>query len=128
MILHEAAMYFDKMDTYGVEDLIQECNIVAWQVIASGNFKGGKFSTYFGGAIRNRLCNIYRDYNLKNLVCIGEQEDYHGNITRILVESDYAREYRIKKNEDIVKEIKERFQLNDYQARTFVYPREAVNF
>ena len=83
VILHEAAMYFDKMDTYGVEDLIQECNIVAWQVIARGNFKGGKFSTYFGGAIRNRLCNIYRDYNLKNLVCIGEQEDYHGNITRI---------------------------------------------
>ena len=99
VILHEAAMYFDKMDTYGVEDLIQECNIVAWQVIARGNFKGGKFSTYFGGAIRNRLCNIYRDYNLKNLVCIGEQEDYHGNITRILVESNYAKEYRIKKAE-----------------------------
>ena len=99
VILHEAAMYFDKMDTYGVEDLIQECNIVAWQVIARGNFKGGKSSTYFGGAIRNRLCNIYRDYNLKNLVCIGEQEDYHGNITRILIESDYAKEYRIKKAE-----------------------------
>ena len=99
VILHEAAMYFDKMDTYGVEDLIQECNIVAWQVIARGNFKGGKFSTYFGGAIRNRLCNIYRDYNLRNLICIGEQEDYHGNITRILVESDYAKEYRIKKAE-----------------------------
>ena len=99
VILHEAAMYFDKMDTYGVEDLIQECNIVAWQVIARGNFKVGKFSTYFGGAIRNRLCNIYRDYNLKNLVCIGEQEDYHGNITRILVESNYAKEYRIKKAE-----------------------------
>jgi hypothetical protein len=31
-------------------------------------------------------------------------------------------------NDDIVKEIKERFQLNDYQARTFVYPKEAVNF
>lgn len=99
VILHEVAMYFDKMDTYGVEDLIQECNIVAWQVIARGNFKGGKFSTYFGGAIRNRLCNIYRDYNLKNLVCIGEQEDYHGNITRILIESDYAKEYRRKKAE-----------------------------
>lgn len=99
VILHEAAMYVNKMDTYGIEDLIQECNIVAWQIIDRGNFKGGKFSTYFGGAIRNRLCNIYRDYNLKNLVCIGESEDCRGNITRILVESDYAREYRQKKAE-----------------------------
>lgn len=34
-----------------------------------------------------------------NLVCIGESEDCRGNITRILVESDYAKEYRIKKAE-----------------------------
>ena len=34
-----------------------------------------------------------------NLICIGEQEDYHGNITRILVESDYAREYREKQRQ-----------------------------
>lgn len=37
--------------------------------------------------------------NLMNLVCIGESEDCRGNITRILVESDYAKEYRIKKAE-----------------------------
>ena len=29
--------------------------------------------------------------------------------------------------EKIVEKIKDRFQLNDYQARTFVYPKEAVN-
>lgn len=37
--------------------------------------------------------------NLMNLVCIGESEDCRGNITHILVESDYAKEYRIKKAE-----------------------------
>ena len=97
--LHEAEMYRGKMDTYSTEDFLQEGNIVAWEIISRGNFKGGKFSTYFGGAIRKRLIRIWRDYNLKNLVCIGESEDYHGNITRILVESDYAKEYRVKKAE-----------------------------
>jgi len=31
-------------------------------------------------------------------------------------------------DETIVQKIKDMFQLNDYQARTFVYPKEAVNF
>ena len=99
VMLHEAAMYMNKMDTYGLEDLIQECQIVAWEVISRGNFKGGNFSTYYGAAVRNHLIRIFRDYNLKNLVCIGEAEDCKGNITRILVESDYAREYREKQRQ-----------------------------
>ena len=97
--LHEAEMYRGKMDTYSTEDFLQEGNIVAWEIISRGNFKGGKFGTYFGAAIRNRLIRIWRDYNLKNLLCIGESEDCRGNITRIMVESDYAKEYRIKKAE-----------------------------
>ena len=99
VILHETAMYIDKMETYSLEDLIQECHITCWEVVSRGNWteEKGRFSTYFGGAIRNKLIRLFRDYNLKNLVCIGEQEDYHGNITRILVESDYAKEYRRKK-------------------------------
>ena len=99
VMLHEAAMYIGKMDTYGLEDLIQECQIVAWEVISRGNFKGGNFSTYYGAAVRNHLIRIFRDYNLKNLVCIGETEDCRGNITRILVESDYAKEYREKQRQ-----------------------------
>ena len=99
IMLHEAGMYMNKMDTYGLEDLIQECQIVAWEVIGRCNFKGGRFSTYYGAAVRNHLIRIFRDYNLKNLVCIGEAEDCKGNITRILVESDYAKEYRRKKAE-----------------------------
>ena len=99
VMLHEAAMYMNKMDTYGLEDLIQECQIVAWEVISRGNFKGGRFSTYYGAAVRNHLIRIFRDYNLKNLVCIGEAEDCKGNITRIMVESDYARKYREKQRQ-----------------------------
>lgn len=99
VMLHEIDMYRNKMDTYGVEDLIQECRIVAWEIISRGNFKGGVFSTYYGAAVRNHLIRIFRDYNLKNLVCIGEAEDCRGNITRILVESDYAREYREKQRQ-----------------------------
>ncbi len=96
IILHEAEMYRDKMTTYDTDDLIQEGNILAWEIIVKGNFKTGKFSTYYTSAIKKRFVNIYRDYTLKNLVCIGEHEDCRGNVTSILVESDYAKAYREK--------------------------------
>ena len=97
--LHEAAMYQHKMETYDTEDFIQEGNIVAWEIISRGNYspEHGRFAVYFGAAIRKRLIRIWRDYTLKNMICIGEHEDYSGNVSRILVESDYAKEYRIKK-------------------------------
>ena len=34
VILHEAAMYIGKMDTYSLEDLVQECRITCWEVIS----------------------------------------------------------------------------------------------
>ena len=97
--LHEAEMYRGKMDTYSTEDFLQEGNIVAWEIVSRRNYKqgSGKFSTYFGGAVRKRFIRLWRDYTLKNPVCIGENEDCRGNITRIYVESDYAKEYRVKK-------------------------------
>ena len=53
VMLHEIDMYRNKMDTYGVDDLLQECQIVAWEIISRGSFKGGVFSSYYGAAIRN---------------------------------------------------------------------------
>ena len=98
VILHEARMYIGTMDTYGVDDLIQEGWIVAWEIISRGSYKSGsKFSTYFGAAVRYRFCRIFRDFNLRNLVCVREEEDLHGNGIRTLVESEYAKEYRKKK-------------------------------
>ena len=98
VILHEARMYIGTMDTYGVDDLIQEGWIVAWEIISRGSYKSGsKFSTYFGAAVRYRFCRIFRDFNLRNLVCVGEAEDLHGNVIRTLAESEYAKEYRKKK-------------------------------
>lgn len=99
--LHEAAMYRGKMETYDTEDFIQEGNIVAWEIISRGNYspEHGRFASCFGSAIRNRLIRIWRDFTLKNMICIGEREDYSGNVSRIMVESDYAKEYRQKKAE-----------------------------
>jgi hypothetical protein len=69
------------------------------------------------------------------LKCEKEGEDPMCAITQSFVDEgkiigavEILREVVHMDNEDIVKEIKERFQLNDYQARTFVYPKEAVNF
>ena len=95
--LHESKMYSHKMDIYSLDDFIQEGQILMWDIIRKDNFKGGKFSAYYGKAIRLRLAHIWRQYNLKNLVCIDESEDDYGNTYRILVESDYIREYRVKR-------------------------------
>ena len=96
IILHEARMYKGKMDIYDTDDFLQLGNILAWEIITKGSFKGGSFAAYFGSALRKRLVNIYRDYTLKNLICIGEHEDCYGNLTRTLAEADYAKAYREK--------------------------------
>ena len=94
--LNRAEMYRGKMDTYDTEDFLQVGKILIWEIIQKGNFKAGKFANYYNVAITRRLANIYRDYTLKNPICIGEFEDAHGNVTRILAEADYAKTYREK--------------------------------
>ena len=99
IIIHEAEMYKGKIPHYGLEDYIQEGNLLAWKIIFSGNFKGGSFVVYFGKAIRNLLCRLFRDFSMKNLICIGQKEDDHGNVTSILVEAEFAQKYREKQRE-----------------------------
>ena len=94
--LHEAEMYRGKMATYGTEDFLQEGDVIAWQIIARGTFRTGCFSAYFASAVRKRLANIYRDYTLKNLICLGQREECYGSLTSILAVSDYAEAYREK--------------------------------
>lgn len=94
--LHEAEMYRGRMVTYQTEDFLQEGSIVAWQIIERGTFRTGYFSAYFGSAVKKRFANIYRDYTLRNLICIGQRVDCYGSLTSILAVSDYAKAYREK--------------------------------
>ena len=133
--LHEAQMYLGKMDTYDREDFLQEGRILAWTIISKGSFKKGLFRVYFGSAIRKRLVNIYRSYTLKNLVCIDEQVDCRGNVTRTMVESDYARAYREKHREQCrawyaknkasqpPKEAKPKMTIEEKRAKAAAYQR-----
>lgn len=94
--IHEAEKYIGKMDTYGMDDFLQEGMITAWKIIQKNHYNPAtaRFSTYFGVAIRRQLIRIFTNYNLKNFMCIGEVEDYHGTVIRTLVESDYAKRQR----------------------------------
>jgi hypothetical protein len=133
--LHEAQMYLGKMDTYDREDFLQEGRILAWTIISKGSFKKGLFRVYFGSAIRKRLVNIYRTYTLKNLVCIDEQVDCRGNVTKTMVESDYARAYREKHREQCrawyakkkasqpPKEAKPKMTIEEKRAKAAAYQR-----
>ena len=94
--LHEAEMYRGRMDCYDTDDFLQLGNILAWEIISKGSFKRGKFASYYSSAIRKRLVNTYRDYTLKNLICIGEHEDCYCNLTRTMAVADYAVAYREK--------------------------------
>jgi hypothetical protein len=128
-------MYLGKMDTYDREDFLQEGRILAWTIISKGSFKKGLFRVYFGSAIRKRLVNIYRSYTLKNLVCIDEQVDCRGNVTKTMVESDYARAYREKHREQCrawyakkkasqpPKEAKPKMTIEEKRAKAAAYQR-----
>ena len=65
------------------------------------------------------------------LKCEKEGEDPMCAITQSFVDEgkiigyvECLREEQKASDETIVEKIKERFQLNDYQARTFVYPKK----
>ena len=94
--MHEAEKYRGRMATYQTEDFLQEGTIVAWQIIERGTFRTGNFCAYFGSAVKKRFANIYRDYTLRNLICIEQRVDCYGNLTSILAVSDYAKAYREK--------------------------------
>ena len=68
------------------------------------------------------------------LKCEQEGEDPMCKITQSFVDEgkiigyvECQREEYHMPDEKIIEKIKDRFQLNDYQARTFVYPKEAEN-
>ena len=94
--MHEAEKYRGRMATYQTEDFLQEGSIVAWQIIERGTFRTGNFCAYVGSAVKKRFANIYRDYTLRNLICIEQRVDCYGNLTSILAVSDYAKAYREK--------------------------------
>ena len=96
LILSESKMYLGRMTTYDQDDLMQEGLITIWK--AAGTFKKGGFGTYLKAALKKHFINLYRDYTLKNMVCIAETDDFggYGYTTQTLVESDYAKAYREK--------------------------------
>ena len=96
LILSESKMYLGRMTTYDQDDLMQEGLITIWK--AASTFKKGGFGTYLKAALKKHFINLYRDYTLKNMVCIAETDDFggYGYTTQTLVESDYAKAYREK--------------------------------
>lgn len=98
IILKETRIYSGKMVTFDQEDLIQEAEILVWEIIRSGHFKSGYFAKYFTSALRFKMRNIFRDYSIKNPVMIANFIDERGEGFNqcILVESSYAKSYREK--------------------------------
>ena len=101
-ILGEALKYRTQLP-YDTDDYMQEGRILIWQIADKKNYKTGNFHNYFISAIRFRYYNLYRDFVLKNLIRIGGYEDCRGNPYEILVEVEYAKQYREKHREDCKK-------------------------
>ena len=98
-ILGEALKYRSQLP-FDSDDYLQEGRILLWKIATKRNYKKGSFRSYFISAIRFRYCNLYRDYVLKNFIRIGGYEDIRGNTYEILVEADYAKQYREKHREE----------------------------
>ena len=101
-ILGEALKYRTQLP-YDTDDYMQEGRILIWQIADKKNYKTGNFHNYFISATRFRYYNLYRDFVLKNLIRIGGYEDCRGNTYEILVEAEYAKQYREKHREDCKK-------------------------
>ena len=98
IIMTEALKYRSQLPL-DTDDYMQEGRILLWQIALQRSYRQGCFTRYFATAIRFRFSNLYRDYVLKNLVRIGEYQDFYGNTYQILVVSDYAKNYREKHRE-----------------------------
>ena len=88
-----------------------------WKIALRGKYRRGSFKRYFATAIKYRLSNVFRDYVLRNFVCVGRVVsggsrgsrggsgssagflDIYGNGYQVFVESDYAKRYREKHRE-----------------------------
>ena len=123
IILSEALKYRTSLP-YDTDDYIQEGRILIWKIALRGKYRRGSFKRYFGRAIRYRLSNVFRDYVLRNYVRVNSVSggghssaggyrgsrrsrgsssagflDSYGNGYQVFVESDYAKNYRIKHRE-----------------------------
>jgi hypothetical protein len=98
IIMTEALKYRSQLPL-DTDDYMQEGRILLWQIALQRSYRQGCFTRYFATAIRFRFSNLFRDYVLKNLVRIGEYQDFYGNTYQILVVSDYAKNYREKHRE-----------------------------
>ena len=92
-----------------------------------------KLMDYFKLADPNDMTHGALSNRVHALKCEPEGEEPMCAITQSFVDEgkiigvvEYLRNVQGKSDEEIVKEIKGFFQLNDYQARTFVYPREVA--
>ena len=92
-----------------------------------------KLMDYFKLADPNDMSHGELSNRVHLLKCDPEGEEPMCAITQSFVDEgkiigavEILREEMKLPDEKIVEKIKERFGLNDYQARTFVYPREAV--
>ena len=94
------AMTYRKQLPYETDDYMQEGRIVLWEIASRKSYKKGNFKNYYISAIRFRYRRLYRDYVLKNLIRIGGYEDIRGNTYEILVEADFAKEYRERHREE----------------------------
>ena len=98
-IIMTEALKYRSLLPFDTDDYMQEGRILLWQIALQKTYRRGCFTRYFATAIRFRFSNLFRDYVLKNLVRIGEYQDFYGNTYQILVVSDYAKNYREKHRE-----------------------------
>ena len=93
----EAQLYRYKMaDAYDMEDFISIGYFVVWDIIRKGNFDPSEsaFGAYLKQAVRWKFRNTFRDFAMKNMVCVGVDEDFYGTTTRAYVVHEFAERER----------------------------------
>ena len=80
LFISESMGYRGRMETMDTEDFIQEGFITVWKIVEKGNYQpaSGSFGGYLKQAVRFRFNRIWTDFCMKNMVLVGETEDFQG--------------------------------------------------
>lgn len=98
-----ASGYLRYLRIYDIDDFFQEAYIIIWKMAIKYNegCYDTKFITLYMIALKRRYNSMYRDYMLRNMICLHKGEDCYsyGYTVCTMMESEYAKEYRRKHRE-----------------------------
>ena len=125
IIMTEALKYRSTLP-YDSDDYMQEGRILLWKIALQNNYRRGSFKKYFATAIRFHLSNLFRDYVLRNYICIENVQTSMGTPFRSSL-SQTTHEHIVRSTESIAAGAMRRSGRNSCLPKKIVMVKETYH-